>query len=289
MKFPSQFNFNLHEGLDIGLYYVHGRWYNPDTGLFLSPDANGSYIYYDNDPINKPHRLNAPFIQTGLPQIVNPSCRQTLPGVHPVVNYICDEMVTNASGQYVRQMRQLNTRCLACAWEGVPLWYPGVTEARNNALLADAEARATAYALWGWLVRHGGPWDHKSIIREQEKAAGRDPDWQQVGDWKYSFDTWSNIHYGYVGIAAGFSADALLEGAGLEQIGSDILAYRKWPQAATGVSGWRRFDEASDQAGIQIGINLWNAFRLAVKPEDIVRAIQSTPGLNRQPARGGQP
>jgi len=24
---------------------VHGRWYNPDTGLFLSPDANGEYRY----------------------------------------------------------------------------------------------------------------------------------------------------------------------------------------------------------------------------------------------------
>jgi RHS repeat-associated protein len=29
----------------LGLYYVHGRWYNPDTGLFLSPDANGEYRY----------------------------------------------------------------------------------------------------------------------------------------------------------------------------------------------------------------------------------------------------
>ncbi len=29
----------------LNLYYVHGRWYNPDTGLFLSPDANGAYRY----------------------------------------------------------------------------------------------------------------------------------------------------------------------------------------------------------------------------------------------------
>jgi len=29
----------------LNLYYVHGRWYNPDTGLFLSPDANGEYRY----------------------------------------------------------------------------------------------------------------------------------------------------------------------------------------------------------------------------------------------------
>ncbi len=29
----------------LNLYYAHGRWYNPDTGLFLSPDENGEYRY----------------------------------------------------------------------------------------------------------------------------------------------------------------------------------------------------------------------------------------------------
>jgi len=29
----------------LNLYYVHGRWYNPDTGMWLSPDENGEYLY----------------------------------------------------------------------------------------------------------------------------------------------------------------------------------------------------------------------------------------------------
>ncbi len=29
----------------LGLYYVHGRWYNPEVGLFLSPDEKGEYFY----------------------------------------------------------------------------------------------------------------------------------------------------------------------------------------------------------------------------------------------------
>jgi YD repeat-containing protein len=29
----------------LQLYYVHGRWYNPDTGLWLSPDEQGEYRY----------------------------------------------------------------------------------------------------------------------------------------------------------------------------------------------------------------------------------------------------
>lgn len=38
----------------LGLYYVHGRWYSPDTGLFLPSEANGSYQYSSNpDPLNK--------------------------------------------------------------------------------------------------------------------------------------------------------------------------------------------------------------------------------------------
>jgi hypothetical protein len=36
-----------------GMYYVHGRWYNQDTGLFMSPDAKGEYFYGSGqDPIN---------------------------------------------------------------------------------------------------------------------------------------------------------------------------------------------------------------------------------------------
>jgi len=29
----------------LKLYYVHGRWYNPETALWLSPDENGEYLY----------------------------------------------------------------------------------------------------------------------------------------------------------------------------------------------------------------------------------------------------
>ena len=43
---------------DLGLYYVHGRWYNPDTGLFLSPNEKGDYMYGGDgppaqDPVNE--------------------------------------------------------------------------------------------------------------------------------------------------------------------------------------------------------------------------------------------
>jgi len=27
------------------MYYVHGRWYSPDVGRFISPDEKGEYLY----------------------------------------------------------------------------------------------------------------------------------------------------------------------------------------------------------------------------------------------------
>ncbi len=52
LRFPRYFNFDLNDVLDVGLYYAHGRWYNQDTGLFLSPNGAGNYFYADSDPLN---------------------------------------------------------------------------------------------------------------------------------------------------------------------------------------------------------------------------------------------
>jgi hypothetical protein len=54
MAFPKEFNFDAHDALDIGLYYAHGRWYNQDTGLWLSPNEKGDYLYggHGQDPVN---------------------------------------------------------------------------------------------------------------------------------------------------------------------------------------------------------------------------------------------
>ncbi len=35
--------------VDLGMYYVHGRWYRPDLGRFISPDEKGEYLYGSGD------------------------------------------------------------------------------------------------------------------------------------------------------------------------------------------------------------------------------------------------
>jgi hypothetical protein len=65
------------------------------------------------------------------------------------------------------------------------------------------------------------------------------------------YDIWSNIHFGYAGSAAGFEEGVLLDGAGLEQIGTDLLR-RRWPTRSQGVQGLRAYDDKSDRASISM-------------------------------------
>ena len=71
-----------------------------------------------------------------------------------------------------------------------------------------------------------------------------------AGQW-YSFDVGANVHYGYVGMASGFSIDALLNGAGIAQITG---GYRHWSYFVT------RFDQPADAAAISVGIYLWQQY-----------------------------
>lgn len=99
---------------------------------------------------------------------------------------------------------------------------------------------------------------------------------------QYYYDIWSNIHYGYVGAAAGFSESVLLDGAGLEQIGSDLLRQR-WPKGSSGVTGLRRFDDFSDRAAIAMGLRLYPIFPGSVSASVLLTRVLATPGLSARP------
>jgi len=95
------------------------------------------------------------------------------------------------------------------------------------------------------LVRQGAAWDHKREIRTRFTPAagpGEEQAWHRYYSTLY-YDIWSNIHYGYVGMACEFTADGLLDGAGLEQLGSDLVRLTR-PRSTAGVSGMRRFDDS---------------------------------------------
>ncbi|MFD4836770.1 polymorphic toxin type 44 domain-containing protein [Achromobacter sp. NPDC058515] len=109
-------------------------------------------------------------------------------------------------------------------------------------------------------------------MRENLKKRGVfNEGWQKYGSYDYFFDIWSNIHYGYVGVALGFSAAELINGAGLAQALDD--AYRglrkleplsmqdhpgngPWPASA---------DDVPDHISIKLGCDLF----VAAKPHEL--------------------
>lgn len=109
---------------------------------------------------------------------------------------------------------------------------------------------------WGLLVRQGGQWDHKTVI--PTRFYPRDPvgqHWHLYNNTLYYYDVWSNLHYGYVGSAYGFTESVLLDGAGLEQMGSDVFRGRM-PQHSGAIEGLRAFDDPADRAAVTEGIRL---------------------------------
>ncbi len=122
---------------------------------------------------------------------------------------------------------------------------------------------ATALLKWALKVRQRGPWDHKPKLNELLKL---DKDYNGEADdyWfpiredtehEYYYDIWSNIHYGYVGSAAGFSSNVLHFGA---TFGDTVLA---------GV------DDEGDRISVQIGIDLWNNNGRSLTKEQLHQAI----------------
>ena len=197
-----------------------------------------------------------------------------------VVTLIYKEMLTHAKGGTVAQLRTWNTQCLSCR-------APAYPEVQYAAAVADAGARILAAGLFAWKVRQGGEWDPKPLLQREFGKEEESTYWNQLreGGPEYYYDVWGNVEYGYLGTAAAFSEDALLEGAGAEQIGSDIgyavrhLSPGFLPRRTPGVAGWRAWDHPPDQVGIRIGIDLWNTYNLTITPMDIIQAVERTPGL----------
>jgi uncharacterized Zn-binding protein involved in type VI secretion len=183
-----------------------------------------------------------------------------------LANYIAGEMNTNINHPSVLKMKELLSYDVAEETRkqmALP-WYAQMGATSPQAIGAANDA--AAMALWTERVGQDRPWDHKPKIRTK---FGRYH--HKQGKYNYYYDIWSNIHYGYVGMAAGLTESLLLDGAGLEQIVSDKLRHweemlfipedqrkLKGPRATEGVEGLRAWDDAQDRISVTIGIQLYN-------------------------------
>ena len=87
----------------------------------------------------------------------------------------------------------------------------------------------------------------------------------------------------HVDLAAKFTEDVLLDGAGLEQIGTDLLR-RRWPTRSRGIQGLRAYDDPSDRAAISLGVELYRLVLNHVTAKHLVSSILVTADLEVRPA-----
>ncbi|MEU8241002.1 GDSL-type esterase/lipase family protein [Actinoplanes missouriensis] len=105
----------------------------------------------------------------------------------------------------------------------------------------NAACVAAGLNQWRQLVSTGKVWDHKPIIAEYWND--RDKYFADIlpgTQLKLYYDVWSNIHYGYVGSAAGISRDALILGSHID------------PDAGE--------TDPGDDLSIDIGVDLFQAY-----------------------------
>jgi uncharacterized Zn-binding protein involved in type VI secretion len=195
--------------------------------------------------------------------------------------YIAHEMNRNLLHPTVAKIKNLLSYDPAEAryqWLEQP-WYTKLRGMPNFHGVAMGN-QAAAAALWAKMVGQDRPWDHKPKL----KALFNNVVWHKYGKYAYFFDIWSNVHYGYIGIACGFSEDWLFDGAGLEQIASDTLRkINDWqekpgPRRSEGVEGLRAWDDLPDRISIFIGIKLYRKYpRGGLTPAIIMDEILSVP------------
>jgi len=137
--------------------------------------------------------------------------------------------------------------------------------------------KSAAYIDWAGQVMPRGPWDHKRFIVEDFGFR------ENVDGQIYTHDTWSNIHYGYIGKALGFTDDELLYGAGSAQLLDEAVGgfsnseYNAYLLSGNALATY--LDNGNDPAFIQFGIYLWDNYHETLTVPTFLEEL-STSGLS---------
>lgn len=156
--------------------------------------------------------------------------------------YIYDEMMRNSKSSAVEQIKYL-------------LRPPSLSDSLTGRN-AGSDA-LTALTIWGVKVGPGQDWDHKPKIQDRYDLTTEDDFYFKEPGQKRAvyYDIYSNVHYGYVGRAAGIDRDTLIAGASLGE------------GAITGG------DDAGDQITMRIGMDLYDRYGDDMTREQLNRGI----------------
>ncbi|WP_437927880.1 polymorphic toxin type 44 domain-containing protein [Sorangium sp. So ce291] len=159
--------------------------------------------------------------------------------IEDVANFITEQMLDNLYGSDAREINEL----LRGDDDGI------------FSLFTNVDNVAKGLNRFRQMVDYGRPWDYKSRI------------WNQFGgEWTYdpktrrmySFDIWSNIHYGYIGAAVGIPPEMLSLGAHGAQLAKT-----------------QHLDQSYDQYAIDLGVGLWKSRHENITSDEIIDSVRN--------------
>jgi hypothetical protein len=109
--------------------------------------------------------------------------------------------------------------------------------------------RLVGYVWWAMMVKDGARWDFKDQINTELRASIMLGD-NEGCDW-YEYSMPGNIFYAYVGRVAGFSELEIRAGA--------VYAQQTDPENDPALNDWFGLDQASDQAALEVGFQMYTA------------------------------
>ncbi len=203
--------------LDKKFAQMEPQWYDPKSGRWVQPNATGPDASDDRDLDYSKY--------------------------DKTLDYMYDEMIRNVDSRQVKDIQSL-------------IDFVGNPEIARYG--HSTEYYIAALSEWAGMVATGREWDHKPKLENMlGLKEAKDYYFPIRGDTEHEYHSniWSNIHYGYVGSAAGLDAETLHRG-GDSQIPFTPYGY-----------------DPTSAISIQIGIDLWNQKGKGLRPEDIQQAI----------------
>ena len=256
----------------IKLYLMGARWYDSELGRWISPDsivpdpANpqslNRFAYVYNNPlgyIDSSGHAGEPWWKRLVNKIVDYWAPWTAPAItRPRVSPpTSDDMTSWLVGQMNTNAQAEVTRLIQENW--VDAW---------------PHQNAAALKAWTSLVRTGAVWDFKTDILIYNPNIEN----VQLGSRKLNYQAVANIHFGFVGRAAGFGSEILRAGAGIFQF---IDWYDKDPSAVGPLlyeteNGPLRtyFDQPFDAWCVAFGIYLYEMYVDNLTEETFEQALQ---------------
>jgi hypothetical protein len=172
---------------------ARGEWEREILAAANAVESEDKRLQQELTAINS--AMNAEFEAVGRSQTTTNETRFV-----DAERFIYDEMMRNKDSETVRAIQALLRE---------PKWYEFGRNYGN-----DINA---ALAMWASKVAPHQDWDHKPLLAQRYGLQKSDDFYfQQPGtDRQVYYDIYTNIHYGYVGRAAGIDRDTLMKGGSL--------------------------------------------------------------------------